>query len=130
MWVTAAELERGENGSKGKEDGNESDESSASGGSGSEDDGPEEGWEDDDDENGLSSTGSQSKRMKGVKVMSVINKVHTIDFCVVPCMLIWPYSSMRSLLMCFDLKLSARKSVTSFENSVCPNITISFPFSA
>ena len=130
MWVTVAELERGENDSKGKEDGNESDESSASGGSSSEDDGPEEGWEDDDDKDGLASTGGQSKRTKGAKTMSVIDKVRTVDFCVFPCMLIWPYSSMRSLLTCFDLKLSARKSVTSFENSVRPNTTISSPFAA
>jgi len=130
MRVAVAELERGEDDSECDEDGNNSDESSASGGSDSEDNGPEEGWEDDDNDDGLAPTSGQSKRTKGAKMMSVIDKVRTVDFCVFPCMLIWPYSSMRLLLMCFDPKLSARKSVTSSKNSVHPNTAILFPFTA
>jgi hypothetical protein len=71
-------LERGENNSKGEDDGD--DESLASGGFGSEDNGPEEGWDDVDDEDGLASTGNRLKRTKGTKLMSAIDKVHTMDF--------------------------------------------------
>jgi hypothetical protein len=70
MRVAAVELKGGENDSEGEEDSNESDESGASGGSSSEDDRPEEGWEDVDDE-----PDGQSKRTKGTKLMSAIDKV-------------------------------------------------------
>ena len=80
MWVAAAKLERGENNSEGEDDSDESDESLASGGSGSEDNRPEEGWDDIDDDDGLASTGNQLKRTKGTKLMSAIDKVHTMDF--------------------------------------------------
>lgn len=50
------------------------------GGSSSKDDRPE----DNDNMDGLASTGGQSKRTKGAKMMSVIGKVCTIDFCVFP----------------------------------------------
>ena len=78
--VAAAELESRENNSKGEDDGDESDESLASGGSGSEDNGPEEGWDDVDNEDGLTSTGNRLKRTKGTKLMSAIDKVHTMNF--------------------------------------------------
>ena len=89
MQVTASKLERWENNSDTEEDGNKSDESSASGGSSSEN-GPEEGWGDVDDEDGLAPTGGHSKSMKGANMMSVINRVHTISFCLFLHMLIWP----------------------------------------
>ena len=80
MWVTVAKLERGENNSEGKDDGDESDESLASKGSGSKDNRPEEGWDDVDNEDGLASTDDRLKRTKGTKLMSAIDKVHTMIF--------------------------------------------------
>jgi hypothetical protein len=56
------------------------------------------------------------KWTKGTKLMSAIDKVHTINFFwVFPAELIWSYSSMQLLLTCFNPKLSTRKCITSFK---------------